>query len=42
MTYSPKLDFVFNSSTGTKFGNSSRVDETKLKALIPGPGKYIS
>jgi hypothetical protein len=23
-----------------KFGNSQRVDEAKLKATMPGPGKY--
>lgn len=42
MTYSPKIEFVLNSSPGTKFGHSSRVDETKLKGSIPGPGEYIS
>lgn len=42
MTYNPKVEFVLNSSPGTKFGHSSRIDEAKLKAFIPGPAMYVS
>lgn len=40
MTYDPKIDKVYAHQPVVKFGHSIRVDETKLKATIPGPGKY--
>ena len=40
MTYDPNIDKIYAHQPVVKFGNSRRIDESKLKATIPGPGKY--